>query len=568
MATDTLRRGAARRCSPAEYPSARAPVRTATCREPRVPSRAQHTEHTEHRSGPGRTGPAWPARCPPAATMLLAGCLAKLKTEWIPQRYVFALMGMLGMINCYTMRSCLTVAINEMSRPPYKSPTAAAVSDDSCPVETDSDQSSSGDSSTKDYPFDWDSQSIGLILGSFYIGYILTHVPGGVIAGRLGGKHTLGFGILVTTLCTFLTPWACQVGEVAGAVAVRIVMGLGEGVTFPAIYVLLAKWAPKQERNIIGSLVLAGSQMGTLVGNVSSGYLLETFGWITTFYVYGAFGLAWYLFWLILCYSTPDDHPFISDKELQYLNKNVTGAQEGKERERVSTPWAQILTSPPVLALILTEVGHDWGFYTMITDLPKYMSDVQHFKISDNGVLSALPFLCMWISSMVLSALGDLIISKKLICNTTLRKVFTTIGSVGPGAFLLGAAYAGCHRALVVALFCVGMACMGAFYPGMRVNALDLSPRHAGTIGALMNGTGALAGVVAPYIIGLIAPNGLMSEWRIVFGINFAVMAATNVSFVWYGSGELQWWDDPDGSAGAHHTPAESKDQVQEDARA
>lgn len=80
-------------------------------------------------------------------------------------------------------------------------------------------------------------------------------------------------------------------------------------------------------------------------------------------------------------------------------------------------------------------------------------------------------------------------------------------GSVGPGAFLLWASYAGCNRTLVVALFCLGMASMGAFYPGMRVNALDLSPRHAGTIGALMNGIGAISGIAAPYAIGLIARN-------------------------------------------------------------
>ncbi|KAE8743199.1 hypothetical protein FOCC_FOCC011227 [Frankliniella occidentalis] len=452
-------------------------------------------------------------------------------TEWIAQRYVFAAMGMLAMVNCYTMRACLSVAINEMTPPPYTSPSAAA-GEDSCP----------------DYPFDWSSESIGLILGAFYIGYILTHVPGGMLAERFGGKHTLGFGVLTTTLSTCLTPWACQVGDVAGAVVVRIIMGLGEGVVFPAVFVMLAKWAPMQERNVMGTIVLAGNQLGTLLGNLLSGYLLHWFGWTTTFYVYGGLGLAWYFFWLILCYSEPSESPFTSDKELAYLRKNVVGAQQTKEKEeKVPTPWLPMLTSPPVLALIFTEVGHDWGFYTMITDLPKYMSDVQHVKIADNGILSSLPFLSMWISSIVLSAFGDYILSKGVVSNTTLRKVFTTVGSVGPGAFLLAAAYAGCDGTLVVTLFCIGMATMGAFYPGMRVNALDLSPRHAGTIGALMNGTGSLAGIAAPYIIGMIAPNGLMSEWKIVFGINFAVMAIPNLSFIVYGSGDVQWWDDPDG---------------------
>lgn len=46
------------------------------------------------------------------------------------------------------------------------------------------------------------------------------------------------------------------------------------------------------------------------------------------------------------------------------------------------TPWGKLLTSWPVWALIIAETGHDWGLYTMVTDLPKYMSDVMHFDIA------------------------------------------------------------------------------------------------------------------------------------------------------------------------------------------
>ncbi|XP_034234799.1 putative inorganic phosphate cotransporter isoform X2 [Thrips palmi] len=485
---------------------------------------------------------------------LAAPVAAVFGPKWMRQRYVLVVMGMLGMINAFTMRACLNVAITQMTAPPSQPGGENKTSDDSCPFDPPAAGSdSSGSAVQKEYPFNWDSEQQGLILGAFYIGYIFTHIPGGQIADRYGGKHTLGLGILATAICTFLTPAACKLGDVAGAVIVRILMGLGEGVTFPAIFVLLAKWAPERERSLMGTIVLAGPQVGTLVGNALSGFFLDWFVWETTFYVYGGLGLAWWFFWCFLCYSDPNQHPFIGDKELKYLNDNVTGLKEqDNEKEHVKTPWKSILTSMPVLALITTEVGHDWGFYTMVTDLPKYMSDVQHFKISSNGTMSALPFICMWISSMVLSATGDWITSKRVISNTLLRKIFTTIGSVGPGAFLLWASYAGCNKYFVVALFCIGMTTMGAFYPGMRVNALDLSPRHAGTIGALMNGTGALAGVAAPYAIGLIAPNGLMSEWQTVFIINFAIMGITNVAFIIWGSGERQWWDDPHGKPPGH----------------
>ena len=46
------------------------------------------------------------------------------------------------------------------------------------------------------------------------------------------------------------------------------------------------------------------------------------------------------------------------------------------------TPWRGILTSLPVWGLAIAQVGHDWGFFTMATDLPKYMKSVLRFSIA------------------------------------------------------------------------------------------------------------------------------------------------------------------------------------------
>lgn len=44
---------------------------------------------------------------------------------------------------------------------------------------------------------------------------------------------------------------------------------------------------------------------------------------------------------------------------------------------------------------------------------------------------------------------------------------------------------------------------MGNFYPGMKVNTIDLSPNYAGSLMALTNGLGALMGVAAPAFVGI-----------------------------------------------------------------
>lgn len=77
--------------------------------------------------------------------------------------------------------------------------------------------------------------------------------------------------------------------------------------------------------------------------------------------------------------------------------------------------------------------------------------------------------------------------------------------AIVPGVLLLAAAYIGGESiTMVVVLFTVGMGFMGMWYPGMKVNPLDLSPNYAATIMAIANGIGAITGVLAPYAVGVL----------------------------------------------------------------
>lgn len=87
-----------------------------------------------------------------------------------------------------------------------------------------------------------------------------------------------------------------------------------------------------------------------------------------------------------------------------------------------------IFTSAPMIALVCAQIGHDWGFFIMVTDLPKYMSDVLHFSIKSNALYSSMPYLAMWIVSVSTGILGDWLIKKGYLGITFSRKLFTTIG--------------------------------------------------------------------------------------------------------------------------------------------
>lgn len=81
------------------------------------------------------------------------------------------------------------------------------------------------------------------------------------------------------------------------------------------------------------------------------------------------------------------------------------------------------------------------------------------------------------------------------------------LGAILPGIFMVLASYAGCNIWLVVLCFTLAMGTMGSYYPGMRVNGLDLSPNYAGLLMSLTNGLGSIAGIVAPVFAGMMAPN-------------------------------------------------------------
>lgn len=87
---------------------------------------------------------------------------------WRKRRYLVVLMGFFGFTNVYTLRINLSVAIVAMTE-------IRTVTNENGTISTEQD-------------FDWDTKQQGLVLSSFFYGYILTQVIGGYIASRIGGS--------------------------------------------------------------------------------------------------------------------------------------------------------------------------------------------------------------------------------------------------------------------------------------------------------------------------------------------------------------------------------------------
>ncbi|XP_046601309.1 uncharacterized protein LOC107216979 [Neodiprion lecontei] len=460
----------------------------------------------------------------------------KLCCARIPQRWVFTVMGCLAAVNAYTMRISMSLAITEMVVSAKTSNSTS--SNEICPA---SDSTTSGTGSGGSY--DWDSYTQGIILSSFYWGYVFTQIPGGMLADKIGGKYVLGLSIFSTAIFTLLTPVVVEAFDSTGLIILRILIGLGEGVTIPAMAELVPRWSAPGEESTIATVVTSGTKLGTVLGSALSGVMIQnsSIGWPLLFYVFGAAGVLWFFAWVLLCYNTPDVHPFITDSEKNYLRKTTNC-----KKELVPTPWRHILTSVPVWALLIATIGNGFSYFTMVTDLPLYMSNVLNFSVQSNGFLSALPSLLMWIVSIASSWVADWFIKTRKMSVTNVRKSFTAVAMVVPAIFIVTASYVGCNRDVVVVLFVLGMGFMGLGTPGIFINPIDLSPNHSGTVMGMKSTINALAGIAAPYLIGILTPNQTVSEWRVVFWICFVSFLECALVFVIWGDGKVQYWNDPD----------------------
>ncbi|CAG0922893.1 unnamed protein product [Notodromas monacha] len=107
--------------------------------------------------------------------------------------------------------------------------------------------------------FAWDESTQSWILSSVFIGYITTQLLGGRLAERFGGKLVLGVPMLLAGLLSLLTPVAAKKLGSTAVMVPRVLIGMAEGVTFPAMHVILSNWAPPLERSRMVTMVYADS---------------------------------------------------------------------------------------------------------------------------------------------------------------------------------------------------------------------------------------------------------------------------------------------------------------------
>lgn len=368
--------------------------------------------------------------------------------------------------------------------------------------------------------FNWNSATVGLIQSSFFWGYLLTQIVGGIWADKFGGKPVLGFGVVWWSVATVLTPVAARIG-LPFLLIMRAFMGIGEGVAMPAMNNMLSKWIPVSERSRSLAFVYSGMYLGSVTGLAVSPILIQKFGWPSVFYSFGSLGSIWFTLWLKKAYSSPKEDPELRAEE----KRHILGGSISKEAVSV-IPWKLILSKAPVWALIISHFCHNWGTFILLTWMPTYYNQVLKFNLTESGLFCVLPWLTMAVFANIGGWIADTLVSKGLSI-TAVRKIMQSIGFLGPAFFLTQLSHV---RTPAMAVLC--MACSqgsDAFsQSGLYSNHQDIGPRYAGVLLGLSNTAGVLAGVFGTAATGYILQRG---SWDDVF----------KVAVVLYIIGTLVW---------------------------
>ncbi|CAG9786477.1 unnamed protein product [Diatraea saccharalis] len=342
---------------------------------------------------------------------------------------------------------------------------------------------------------------------------------------------------MIMPICAYYGGWQ-------SVVICRVLQGLSQGVTFPSVHNLLGKWVPVEEKSRLGQFVYAGSQLGTALQLITAGYIADRWGWPMIFYSVGILGGIWTVIYIKLGAASPNTSKSIRSDERAYIQNSLETVEEYK---KLPTPWKRILTSKPFLALILVHCGENWGFWTLLTEIPSYMEVVLGVDIKSNGVLSALPYLLMFILSFVFAIILDYCLKKQWISLSASRKISNSIGFYGTAAALTGIAWSSAdNKVLPVVLLILAVGLNAGHITGFVLVHIDMAPNFAGTLMGITNFAANVVSIIAPLVAGIILKDETDPKyWQAVFFLAAGVFAVTNTIFLIYGTSDKQTWDRP-----------------------
>ena len=337
---------------------------------------------------------------------------------------------------------------------------------------------------------------VGLLLSSFFWTYSLSQPVAGWIAQRYPVRIVLAIGVGLWSLATM----AC--GLAAGFVslfALRMVLGLGESVIFPASARIITEQSREDQRGTANGISMIGLALGPTLGTIIGALILRDAGWRWVFYSLGGCSLLWLIPWL--CY------------------RGSTVAAPSAE-PATPAPYAQILRQKALWGACMGQFCYSYPAYMLLTWLPIFLVKVQHLSVGQMGLAGGLIYLCQAMSAATGGIASDRLIRKAGWSVTMARKTFLSGGlSIAiVGLIIASTTHGRLFSTLGIVLLAIGI---GLCQPMVFAIGQTLAgPRAAARWMSIQNMAGNFAGVAAPIL------TGWLVDHTGSFAASFAAAAA------------------------------------------
>jgi ACS family glucarate transporter-like MFS transporter len=341
---------------------------------------------------------------------------------------------------------------------------------------------------------------LGWVFSAFLIGYAGFQIPGGWLAVRWGPRKVLTVGVLwwgvFTALTAIVQPTASH--ALTALILVRLGLGVGESIVYPAANQFVARWIPVQERGKANGWIFAGVGAGAGLTPPLLNAIIESYGWRASFWFCAVVGCIAGLVWYIAARDRPEDHPHISSAELAYIQ---AGVDSSTRVERPAIPWRVILTNRDVWALTISYFTFGYVVWIFFSWFFIYLAEVRGLNLKTSALYSMLPFIAMTVCCLLGGLINDAVVKRHglrlgrcglPVVALLLTAVFLILGSMAESAGVATVILAGGAGAIYLS--------QSAYW---SVTA-DFAGPHSGIVSGVMNTGcqvgGAITASLTPWI--------------------------------------------------------------------
>ena len=365
-----------------------------------------------------------------------------------------------------------------------------------------------------------DSVHLGWVFSAFGWAYLALQVWGGWVSDRFGARRALAVCGLIWAGSTMLIGTA---GSFTTLILFRILLGLGEGATFPTATRALADWFPAHKRGFTQGITHAFARLGNFFTPPLVAWLIRISSWRTSFVVLGVVSLVWTIVWWFYFRDDPSTHPGITQRELAIIPKYTSQ----KARKKDPVPWGALARRMAPVTLVYFCYG--WTLWLYLTWLPSFFLHGYKLDLKKSALFSSGVFLAGVIGDTVGGIVSDYILINTGDRNKA-RRNLVIFGFVLSLLFMIPVLRS--HNLTTVAL------CLSAafFFAEFTIGPfwaipMDIAPRFSGSASGLMNVGSALAAAVSPLVAGYVIDK--WKNWDLPFLGSIGLLAFGAIMAYW-----------------------------------